>query len=421
MPERWFYEAGGERRGPLDREALQGMLAGGTIRSTTLVWREGLPDWMPAGAVPGLLPAGTPAAPQRLRHTVPPLPKPEPRPEGPGVLTLVATRISALADVPVPTRIPLRDILIGGLGRRTPTEEIERTFDAGTVETTPALAEIESGWPIPRVFWRVLALAVATYLVMRFILSEFQNINDLPGTIVVGAFAVPLAIVVLFFELNTPRNVSVYQVGKMLVLGGALSLFSTSILERLFPGAGAGRLLPALGTGAIEETGKMCALILLVFNRRYRWQLNGLLFGVAVGAGFAGFETAGYALNNSLNKALVRGPADGLFHLDKLFEVISLRGFLSPGGHVIWTGLLGAAIWKVKDDKPFEPRMLVSPVVLRRWLIVVVLHGLWDTQTPYESLRLGLLTLLGWYLVFAVLTEGLDEIETAKKAAAPGS
>ena len=40
----------------------------------------------------------------------------------------------------------------------------------------------------------------------------------------IGSFVVPFSVVVLFFELNTPRNVSVYQVGKMLLLGGALSL-----------------------------------------------------------------------------------------------------------------------------------------------------------------------------------------------------
>ena len=416
MPERWFYEDGGQRQGPIEREALEKLVGSGVVGQATLVWREGMAGWTPAAAVAGLIAVAPPPA-RKVRHTVPPLPMPEPEPR-PSILVLIARRLSALADVPVPARIPVRDILVGGLARRTPTEDIERTFDIGTLDTTPALADIESGWPVPRVFWRILGLSLATYLVMRFILSEFRYINDLPVTIFVGAVAEPLAIVVLFYEMNTPRNVSVYQVARMLLLGGALSLFTTSIFERLFPGAGAGRVLSALGTGAIEETGKMCALILLVFNRRYRWQLNGLLFGVAVGAGFAGFETAGYALNHSLNKALVRSADDGIFLLDRLFEVISLRGFLSPGGHVIWTGLLGAAIWKVKGDRPFAPAMLFSPVVLRRWLIVVLLHGLWDTSTPWESVRLGLLTLLGWYLVFAVMTEGLDEIETVKKAAA---
>ena len=52
--------------------------------------------------------------------------------------------------------------------------------------------------------------------------------------------------VVLFFELNTPRNVSVYQVGKLLFFGGALSLIATVFLFRVIPGSGVGSLLPAL-------------------------------------------------------------------------------------------------------------------------------------------------------------------------------
>ena len=47
--------------------------------------------------------------------------------------------------------------------------------------------------------------------------------------------------------------------------------------------------------GVLEETGKALALLVVVGSLRYRWQLNGLLFGAAVGAGFAGFESAGYA------------------------------------------------------------------------------------------------------------------------------
>ena len=57
----------------------------------------------------------------------------------------------------------------------------------------------------------------------------------------IGSFVVPLAVVILFFELNTPKNVSVYQVGKLLLLGGALSLILTSVLAEDPSGRGSGR------------------------------------------------------------------------------------------------------------------------------------------------------------------------------------
>ena len=153
----------------------------------------------------------------------------------------------------------------------------------------------------------------------------------------------------------------------------------------------------------------MSALLLVVFRTRYRWTLNGLLFGAAVGAGFEAFEDAGYILDGSL--------INGKIHLPELFHQVIERAETVPGGHLIWTALIGAAIWKVKGDKPFDVSMLFSPTVVRRWAIVVVLHGLWDTHWAMPLVKMLLLTVLGWYLVLAVLVQGLDEVDAAKKGA----
>jgi RsiW-degrading membrane proteinase PrsW (M82 family) len=215
-------------------------------------------------------------------------------------------------------------------------------------------------------------------------------------------------VVVLFFELNTPRNVSVYQVGKMLFLGGALSLIATVLLFRVIPGSGVGSLLPALLTGVTEETGKALALLIVVRRQRYKWQLNGLLFGAAVGAGFAGFESAGYAL-----RALFAGGWGGVL------DSITIRALLSPGGHVIWTAMVGSALWRVKGDRPFTTSMLTHPDVVRRWGIAVALHGLWDADLlvhPY--LKLLVLVVVGWYVVLAILKQALVEVEQARLPAA---
>ena len=169
-----------------------------------------------------------------------------------------------------------------------------------------------------------------------------------------------------------------------------------------------GSLLPALLTGVTEETGKALALLIVIRSPRYRWQLNGLLFGAAVGAGFAGFESAGYALRAAL--------AGGW---GAVLDSITIRALLSPGGHVIWTAMVGSALWRVKGDRPFAASMLVHPDVVRRWLIAVVLHGLWDADLfvhPY--LKLLVLVVVGWYVVFAILKQALAEVEEARRTAA---
>jgi hypothetical protein len=47
----WFYEAGGEERGPVPESVVRDMLSRGALGLDTLVWTEGLQDWTPAGRV----------------------------------------------------------------------------------------------------------------------------------------------------------------------------------------------------------------------------------------------------------------------------------------------------------------------------------------------------------------------------------
>src|SRR5207249_5192821 len=81
----------------------------------------------------------------------------------------------------------------------------------------------------------------------------------------------------------------------------------------------------ALSTAAAEESAKLATVIIFMRNKRFRWSLNGLLMGAAVGAGFAAFESAGYAVASA--------PALGLL------QIMWSRAVLSPAGHVVWTAL----------------------------------------------------------------------------------
>ena len=42
----------GQQTGPLNAQALQAAIAGGTLTKATLVWKQGLPNWVPAENVP---------------------------------------------------------------------------------------------------------------------------------------------------------------------------------------------------------------------------------------------------------------------------------------------------------------------------------------------------------------------------------
>ena len=98
--------------------------------------------------------------------------------------------------------------------------------------------------------------------------------------------------------------------------------------------------------------------------------------------------------------------------------MIHLRGLLAPGGNVIWTAMIGSAIWRVKGDRPFQFPMLFAPVVVRRWAVAVVLHGLWDTAIRPPWVKWLVLSVAGWYIVLGIVTQALDEVAAAKKKAA---
>lgn len=406
MSGQWYYVQNGAPTGPVGLDVLMRLASEGALQPTTYVWQEGMAGWLPAGEIPGLLPPLPPPAGQG------PAVVPIPPPSGRSILGEIGVGISRAAELPTLSGVPIREVLLGGLQPGVTINHIEDLFIVGTETTTPLLATLPSGWPTPRVFWRIFFGAMATYLLLLMGLRQFENLNFLPGMIVIGSFVVPLSVVVLFFELNVPRNVSTYQVGKMILLGGALSLFATMIVGAIIPFDGVGHLIPAMLTGVVEEVGKALVLLLLVGVVRYRYQLNGLLFGGAVGAGFAGFESAGYAFNLALATSTLEAATSNIL----------IRGLLAPGGHVIWTAMVGAALWKVKGSRPFEISMLFHKVVLRRWLVAVVLHGLWDTDLPLipPLLKCALLLIVGWYIVFAILKESLAEVEAAKAEAEAG-
>jgi uncharacterized RDD family membrane protein YckC len=48
----WFHAQGGQQIGPIDETEFQGLVRSGVVGSDTLVWREGMPNWLPLGALP---------------------------------------------------------------------------------------------------------------------------------------------------------------------------------------------------------------------------------------------------------------------------------------------------------------------------------------------------------------------------------
>ncbi len=284
-------------------------------------------------------------------------------------------------------------------------EEQEEYFNVGTRTTTPPLEAIDaSGWPKPWAFVRFLLLSAAVFGLFAWAWFRFGNRYLIPGMILVGSFAIPCSILVFFFEMNVARNVSLYQIIKLLLVGGIVSVVVSLLF---FQWTSLDNWLGAMSAGVIEESGKALTLLLVVRKRRYPWTLNGMLFGATVGTGFAVFETSGYALVSGIDN----GP-------DAMFQTIYQRGALSVlGGHALWTALVGAALWRVRGQRPFTPNMLRDPAFVRVLLLCMGLHMLWNSPITLpldiKFIAIGFLT---WIAVLSYIQHGLKEIRLAQTA-----
>jgi RsiW-degrading membrane proteinase PrsW (M82 family) len=209
--------------------------------------------------------------------------------------------------------------MVYGVFKRRTAEEIEDCLTIGSPRTTPRLTEVPTGFPKPWLFARVLLFFGLLYLGFTLGYLKYRNDALMPGLILMGTFAGPLTTLTLFFELNLPKNVSIYRLAVLMCVGGLFSLLLSLVGYDIH---GLDRFSPC-SAGIIEESAKLGALALIVRSQRYPYILNGMLLGAAVGAGFGAFESAGMALGT-----LTQNGAS------PMLISIALRGMLTPLMHV---------------------------------------------------------------------------------------
>lgn len=298
-------------------------------------------------------------------------------------------------------------VLFTDVLKRHSKSEAEEIFICGTKTTTPTLDSVSQQWPHPWLYSRVFLMFIITFSLLYVCCAIFDNPNALPGLIVVGSFTVPLSGLILFLEVNAYRNISLYNVVLIFFVGGCASLVTTLFLFSIVE-VNDLDFLGAFLVGIIEEVGK--AIIIYYFIKRLG-KINilpDLLIGAAVGAGFAAFESAGYAMRFLL--------AEGW---DSMLDVMLLRGLLAPGGHIAWAAITGAAIAIAsKENGEICSSIVVSKKFIRLFFIPIILHALWDS--PLSSIGADiyllpiLLTFIVWVVVLILVNMGLSEIAKHK-------
>ena len=220
-----------------------------------------------------------------------------------------------------------------------------------------------------RQWLRFLLVGLLLWVASVVVTFATDNVNLVPTIILLGSFLVPVTFVVYAFEHYADQVVTAQRIFTAFVYGGALGVLGASVLEAAFLRQPSG--LTYVGVGLIEEAVKLAALWLLAWRLPRYSMRDGMVLGATVGFGFAALESSGYAFNALFTM-------DGL-SLQNLVETEVLRGLLTPVGHGLWTAILGGVLFRTAA-RTGRPRL--TGALVGWYLVVALLHALWDASRP---------------------------------------
>jgi RsiW-degrading membrane proteinase PrsW (M82 family) len=240
-----------------------------------------------------------------------------------------------------------------------------------------------------RRWFQMLLSGLALLVLVERTLIATSNPNFAPSVILLGAFLVPVSFVTYLYERLPTLDVPLPALAVCFLWGGVLATVVAGTLE--YDVARSLGFLPKLAIALIEESAKLIVPLGFYFFGRYRSEAAGIVLGVATAAGFASLETMGYGFVSLLQ-------AKG--NLGVLDEVLLVRGLSSPAGHMSWTGLVCAVLWR---ERLKAGQATLNWRIVGAFLTAVVLHALWDTFASLGSANLASLLGVGFLSLLVAL------------------
>jgi RsiW-degrading membrane proteinase PrsW (M82 family) len=220
------------------------------------------------------------------------------------------------------------------------------------------------GW-----WWKTLLAGLALWIVAAVVTAVTGNANLVPTLILLGSFLVPFCVVLFVIERVT-GSISTLQLILAFFVGGIFGVLGASLLEADLPQTFWVYVL----VGFIEEFVKGVLLVIFGWRTVPKTAAQGALLGATIGAGFAAFESAGYAFNAAIT-------SQGI-DLVSLLQTEVVRAVLAPVGHVLWTAILGAVIFGAARQ---GSRFRWSWWILLAYAGAALLHGAWDSSPVIAS------------------------------------
>lgn len=256
----------------------------------------------------------------------------------------------------------------------------EYAMQTGTVARQVPEGRMLSTWQRPWLWW---PMAKAGLLLIVFLYAALYIPAIYFGTstsamfemcVIIPPLIIPLIMMIFFWELNIPQNISLGDMGCFYIVAGVISFVVTALAFLLVPSE-----LPAKYASLREEPAKLAATLLILYyiqNKQGKkiYGLTGLVVGAAVGAAFSGLESVSYALN---------ATGGGLEAV--IFNQV-LRGLFAIAGHVAYCIPYSCAIALNAQDGKINLSSVFCPQTMLALLLSIVLHWIWNSR--------GMLTLI---------------------------
>jgi protease PrsW len=238
-----------------------------------------------------------------------------------------------------------------------------RAAGASAPDSTPAMSPLVS----QRIWWLVLTVGCAVWLFAAGATALTDDVILVPAVLLLGSFLMPVTMVMFALSRASEGNLT----AEVLLLGflaaGTVGVVASALTETYILPSAQGTFIVV---GLVEETAKGLVLLAVAHQVAVRRPRDGMVLGATVGAGFAAFESAGYALRAFID----HGDDNAVL---SVVQSEAFRAILSPFMHITWTALLGGALFAAAATSP-RGAFRVTQQVVWTFVGVVALHAVWD-------------------------------------------
>lgn len=291
----------------------------------------------------------------------------------------------------------------------------------------PAPNRMLSDWQKPWLFARVLIVGLLLSVLIGVSCLIFPGYGMLLMLCLLPAFVVPLSVMLFYWEMNIPGNISIYEALLLTLLGGLLSLTVTGIVRIIFPGISE---ISFLAGPFPEELAKCLIVTIFLCRKKYNYGLQGILIGGAVGVGFSAIESAGYAL--TAYDMGVQNAMSGSMVIRSMINILVIRGGLAIGGHVVWAALYGGALALIKGKGKMGIRCFTNSLFWLTFSAAFLLHTAWNFSASYligklpdsfvelllrfetgmitQWIKYIVLIILAWILLFYIMKKSIRQM-----------